>query len=239
MIISILVFILSIIPSVLIIKKLRDRKKDDMSYLKGCTETTKKGVISIFPIVGISALFALTLRILQMTVLTGVNTIFIKLIYTFVVLAFSEELVKYFMLKTVLKKKYNAFTWADVTAFMIIIGTTFGLVEDIPYAIGASPIVMLIRGFTIGHAGYGFVMGWFYGKGLYKNKKRYRIIAFAVPFVLHGIYDFSLSEEFLAINDNLAIVGLALAVLDIILLVFLIRFFKHSKNHDKYNVSLI
>ncbi|MBO6165252.1 MAG: hypothetical protein J6O17_02630 [Eubacterium sp.] len=48
------------------------------------------------------------------------------------------------------------FPLADITAFMVIIGTVFGLVEDIPYAIGATPSIMLIRGLTMGHVGYFF-----------------------------------------------------------------------------------
>lgn len=53
---------------------------------------------------------------------------------------------------------------ADVTAIMVIVGAAFGLLEDLPYAIGSNPIQRLVRGFTMGHLGYGFIMGWFYGK---------------------------------------------------------------------------
>ncbi len=64
---------------------------------------------------------------------------------------------------------------------MVIIGTAFGMIEDIPYAIGENPIVIIVRGLTLGHVGYAFIMGWFYGKELYTGKKRYGVIAVLLP----------------------------------------------------------
>lgn len=43
------------------------------------------------------------------------------------------------------------------------------------------------------------------------------------------MYDFSLSEEFQALNDNLAIIPLALAVLEVVLVFLLIRFVRKRK----------
>ena len=47
--------------------------------------------------------------------------------------------------------------------------------------------------------------------------------------LIHGLYDFSLSEEFIAINDNLVIIALLLAVLDIVLVFLLIGFARKAK----------
>lgn len=56
--------------------------------------------------------------------------------------------------------------------------------------------------------------------------------------LIHGLYDFSLSQEFIAINDNLVAVPLLLALLDILLVVFLIRFARKAKSQDPYTRPL-
>ena len=112
---------------------------------------------------------------------------------------------------------------------MVIVGTAFGLMEALPYAFDASPMMMLVRGFTMGHVGYGFIMGWFYGKRLYTGKKKYAVISVLLPWLLHGIYDFSLTPELLEVNENLMFLALFMALLDIVMLILMIRFFVRSK----------
>ena len=223
----------------MIIRYMFNRRKEDGLYQKSCKISLKQGLLCVLPILAVAAVFAIINRILELTVLKNANELISVAMKDFIVAVFAEEVVKFSVLKGVLKRKINAYTWADVVAFMVIIGTGFGLVEDIPYAIGASPAEMLIRGFTLGHVGYAFIMGWFYGKRLYTGKKGYTAAAFLIPFSLHGLYDFSLSPEFLKLNDNLAAIPLSLAVVDIVLLVLIFRFFKRSKNRERYNTPLI
>lgn len=239
MLINLLFFFLSIVPSTMIVIWLRKRKKHDALYLKSCNSAILRGIIAVFPIVVLSAFFHITRNLLIRFVFPDMNVIVSQAIYKFFVLAFPEELVKYFLFRQLLRKKINEYSWADVTAYMVIIGTVFGLVEDIPYAIGASPAIMMVRGLTMGHVGYAFIMGWFHGKYLKTGKKKYDIVAFLLPFMIHGLYDFSLSEELLEANDNLAIIGLSLALLDIILIILMIRFFRISRKKDHYNTPLI
>ena len=158
-----------------------------------------------------------------------------QFIYKFFVLAFVEELVKFLAYKDLLKKYPGEWTWADLTAFMVIIGTGFGLIEDIPYAIGASPMIMLVRGITMGHVGYAFIMGWFYGKMRYTGKKIYGFIGFVMPLFFHGLYDFGLSDELLQANDDFAFIAVSLALLDLVLLFLMIRFFRRAPKKERYN----
>ena len=221
MLLSILFFVLSIVPSVLIFIWLRNRQKDHILYRKKCTYSFVSGLISVLPIILLSAILYILIRVLNAVLLKDINVLVYQAIYKFIVLAFAEEITKFFAFRFVLKRnvlKRNpyAYSWADIVAFMVIIGTGFGLIEDIPYAIGASPIIMLVRGFTMGHVGYGFIMGWFYGKRLHTGKKRYGAIAILLPWLIHGLYDFSLTPELLEVNDNLAIIGVSLALLDIV-----------------------
>lgn len=232
MLISILAFLISIIPTVLIFLWLRNRKRDDQEYRKCANSAFLRGVVSVLPIIVVSLILHIALRL---TRLQNYNILLYKAIYTVIVLALAEEFVKFFTFRGLIKKKNYEYTWVDVTAFMTIVGLAFGLAEDIPYAIGASPIVMIVRGFTMGHIGYGFIMGWFYGKRLYTGKRSYGAIAFILPWVLHGIYDFSLTPELLEVNDNFAFLGVMMAILEIVILVLMLRFFKRAGKKDIYN----
>ena len=235
MLLSILIFLLSIVPSVLIFILLRNRQKDNILYRKKCTYSFVSGLISVLPIILLSMILLYALNsVSKLALFRDVNVLVYQAIYKFFVLAFAEEIIKYLALRFVLKRKPYAYSWADIVAFMVIIGTAFGLIEDIPYAIGASPIIILVRGFTMGHVGYGFIMGWFYGKRLYTGKKRYGVIAVLLPWLIHGLYDFSLTPELIELNDNLAILGVSLALLDIVLLILMIRFFIRSKKQERY-----
>ena len=235
---SILFFILSIIPSILIFILLRNRQKDNILYRKKCNLSFISGLVSVLPILLVSGILYLLSAIMKFTLLSGVDILVYRAIYTFIVLALAEELMKYLALRFVLKRNPYACSWTDVVAFMVIVGTAFGLIEDVPYAVGASPVIMLVRGFTMGHVGYGFIMGWFYGKRLYTGKKRYGAFAVLVPWLIHGLYDFSLSSELLALNDNFAFLGVSLALLDIVLLILMIRFFIRSKKRERYQQPL-
>ena len=238
MLLSVLFFLLSIIPSALAIVWMMKRKKEDLEYKKSCKSALIKGLVCVLPILALSAVMYIASRILKATALQSVNILVYKAIYTFIVLAFAEEFIKFFSFKRLLKKQAGTYSWADAVAFMVIIGTAFGLVEDIPYAIGATPVIMLVRGFTMGHLGYGFIMGWFYGKKHYTGKKRYGVLALVSPFLLHGLYDFSLTPELLEWNDNLAFFGVALAVTDLVLLALMIRFFITARKKERNNGNL-
>lgn len=232
-----LAVILSSIPSIIVILWLIKRKSDE-SYVKSCYAALYRGFLSILPILVVSGLFAILNRILKSTLFMD-NIIADRAFHKFIVLAFSEELVKFWMFLSLLKKKMATYTWADIVVLMILVGAGFGIAENIPYAVGASPMIAIVRGVTMGHVGYAFIMGWFYGKKLYTGKNKYAVIAFLIPFLFHGLYDFSLSPELLEINDIFAFIAVSLAIVDIILVIILIRFFTKAKKKEIYNNPLI
>ena len=176
--------------------------------------------------------------VLKLTVFKGIPVLAYQAIYNFIVLALAEEAVKYVSFRLIIKKRNAAYSWADIVAVMVILGAAFGLSEDIPYAVGADAITMLVRGFTMGHVGYGFLMGWFYAKSLSAGKKHYSIIAVIVPWLLHGLYDFSLSPDLIAWNDNLVIVSFMMALIDVALVILTIIFFVRSRKKERYSTSL-
>ena len=156
-----------------------------------------------------------------------------EMLYTFIVLALAEEIVKYRTFGRVLQKTDYPCSWLDIAMLMTIVGIGFGCIESVIYMISASVTVVLIWGLCVPHAGYGFIVGYFYGKGYITGKPKQRWIGFALAWFLNGLFDFSLSEQFTAINDNLMFVALALAVLDILLVINLIVFVKRAKKREQ------
>ena len=67
------------------------------------------------------------------------------------------------------------------------------------------------------------------------------ILAFLVPWSIHGLYDFSLSKELMAVNDNFMFLGFGLAALSLALLIVMICFFVRVRKHnlEKYLTPVI
>lgn len=218
--------IVSFIPYIALFLWLRKLKKDDPEYRSLCNRTLGRGALSVLPVILLSGVSYIIVR------LTGIqnsNPLLYQAIYNIIVLALMEEIAKYLTFRRVLKKTTYAYSWLDTVVLMTIVGIGFGFIEAIAYSIGASIPVVLVRGICLPHAGYGFIVGYYYGKGMKTGKPGYRWIGFLISWVLHGIYDFSLSEEFVALNDNLVIIPFVLALVDIILVIMLIVFVKKRK----------
>lgn len=113
----------------------------------------------------------------------------------FNVLAFAEELVKYLTFRRTLEKTDYKVSWVDVAVLMTIVGIGFDLIESLVYAIGASVPVVLVRGICVPHAGYGFLVGYFYSKGVKEGNPTTKWMGFALAWLMHGLYDFSLSKS--------------------------------------------
>ena len=230
MIIYLLACIASFFPCAALYFWQRNGIKKDKAWQKLCDRTLWKGVLSVFPIVLLSGICFFSLKLIK---IQETHPLLYEMLYTFIVLALAEEIVKYRTFKSVLQKTDYPCSWLDIAMLSTIVGIGFGCIESVVYMLSASVPVVLIRGLCVPHAGYGFVVGYFYGKGLVTGKPKQRWIGFALAWFIHGLYDFSLSEEFAAINDNLMIVALALAVLDILLVINLIVFVHRAKKREE------
>ena len=223
MILFLLACVVSFVPSISLLLWLRNCLKKEDAYKKLCNQTLWQGAACMLPILLLSGSSYFILRLTRLQ-----NT----------VLALMEEAAKYWGFTRILKKTDYAYSWLDTAVLMTIIGLGFGMLESVVYAIGASVPVVLVRGICVPHAGYGFLTGYFYGKGSKSEKPILKWTVFLLSWLMHGLYDFSLSEEFIAINDNLAIVALLLAVLDIVLVFFLIGFARKAKKQALYTEPL-
>jgi RsiW-degrading membrane proteinase PrsW (M82 family) len=235
MISFLLACVVSFIPSISLFLWLRNRLKQEDAYNKLCSQTLWQGAKCMLPVLLLSGCSYLILRL---TGLHHTNPLLYQALYTFIVLALMEEAAKYWGFKRILKKTDYAYSWLDTAVLMTIIGLGFGMLESVIYAIGSSVPVVLVRGICVPHAGYGFLTGYFYGMGSKTDKPTIKRTGFLLSWLIHGLYDFSLSQEFIAINDNLVIVALLLAVLDIVLVLLLIGFARKAKKQALYTKPL-
>ncbi len=231
----VLVFIISSLPNVLIYAGLKNRKKDDETYCSICSKAFVRGILwTVLFVILTSAILYLVERLF----VAKLGVVIAEVFHNFIVLAFAEELVKYTMLKGLIKKYSYSYSWLDITSLMMIVGLGFGLSESLLYAVGSNAGMMIVRGLTAMHCGYGFIMGHFIGKAMKTKKKGYSVIAFLLPLLLHGTYDLCLSDELAKISGSFAYVSLILAIVAIIILVVAIVHFNKKKNNNEYYESL-
>ena len=217
--------IISFVPCIALYLWLRKLHGSDAVYRKLCSTAFVKGILSVFLIVLLSALSHILVRFLG---IRDRYPLLYEAFYTFIVLALVEEIVKFRVSRKVLRQTDYPYSWVDVTAIMTITALGFGFIESIIYGIGASVPVVLIRGICVPHAAHGFIQGYFYGKGAQNRDPSQKWIGFVI----------SLSKGFAAINDNLVIVALILAILDIVLVIILIRFVRKTRGQERYTEPL-
>lgn len=228
----IIVFALSLVPSILIYLMLKNRKPQDIEYKKICTSALRRGA---FPGAVFVILFSAVLYIFEIVLkLLGANAVIVSMYQDFILAALSEELVKYMLLKRLLKKTNYPYTQTDIVSWMMLIGMGFGILEAFWYAIGANAGMMLTRGICAMHCGYGFIMGYFVSRGMQTGKKKYTICGILLPFLLHGLYDFCLSDTLTQISEDFAYVSLALAIIAIITLIIAIIYIKKDRKQAAY-----
>lgn len=237
--ILVLAFAVSLAPSLAAYFFLKNRmhegREDEPAYKEACKGAFKKGALTCLPIFFVSLAFNIIERRI---VFLDENEVIRAAFHTFIVLALAEELVKYYMFRRHLKGLDYEYSWLDMISFMTIVGLSFGVVEDVIYAFGTNAGQMIVRGITAGHLGYGFIMGYFTGKWRKTGKKRYMVLGFAIPWLMHGAYDFGLSDEFLALSDSTAILAFSLAVVDFILLITMFVFMSRARKNPTYTDPL-
>lgn len=228
-------FFLCLIPTVFLYVWLKTLDKDKPGYSEGCRKAMKAGFVST----GLVILGSFTTSLLgSLLGLKKAGDIIWAAYKNIIVFALVEEMCKFHFFRKFLDKTDDGYSWLDVTVFMTLVGTGFGLLESIVYSFSMNMGQAIVRGVSLGHSVYGFIMGYYYGKGLYTGEKRYFAASFMIPFLLHAAYDFSLSEEVTAINDALAIIPVTLALIEFVLLIRMIVFYIKRKKRPELSVPL-
>ena len=236
MIIAILCLIVSFIPAVLLYVYLRNLHKEDSEYCLNCRHLLIRGIVCSIAV----ALLDLVVNIAWSISGLGASSALLKAAFkAFFIAALVEEFIKYLTANKVIKKNTDKVSWLDCIAFVAIVGIGFQLIETVVYMVESNPIQILIRGFTMGHPAYGILMGFFIGKALYTGKHSYRIAAFGLPFILHGLYDFSLADEFQAINDNFVFIPFILVFIELFILIRGILLIRKERHRTEYTAPLL
>ena len=190
---------------------------------------------------GFLDIFALIAIVILLDV-SGVKTshpVLAAALHAFLTAALSEELCKFWMFRRRLKKIEGEHSWLDLTVYSTIVGIGFGLFESVVYVFESNPIVMLIRGISIPHGGYAAIVGYFYAKSIKENKKGYAVLGILISFLIHGLYDFSLSKEIETVTDASGFIAVNLALLELVIIIVLIRFLRRNKDNAKYTEPLV
>ncbi len=82
----------------------------------------------------------------------------LNIYHVFILVAFSEELSKFLVFKSTIKKKDYNYSSIDFLSLMIIVGLGFGNLEACIYANGSDVTSMMVRGLTIMHGLYDFCL---------------------------------------------------------------------------------
>ena len=235
--INVLLFILSLLPLILIFLFLKNRKKEDKDYQILCVKGLKLGLLQCVGFVVLTAGFLYIVYIILKHI--GVNAIIRNIYFNYIVLALSEEMVKYTLLKNLFKKNNYSYTWLDIMSLMAIIGIGFGFSESFLYVFGVNAGIIITRRVSATHCSYGLLMGYLLAKSKYTNKKSYNVLAIIIPFILHGTYDLCLSKTMKDLNENIGTIAIVLAIVTIIINIAMIMFINKNKSVEKYNTALL
>ena len=228
MAVMVLVLLASFIPSILLFLFLRNNKKDDEDYRKTCNKLLWQGVLIA---IGVTLLDAAIVLLWGLTGLGKKNWIVDLLFKTFVVNATAEELMKFLNGRKYVKRDLAKVSRLDVITYMAIAAMAFGLFEDILYMFETNIGQILVRGFLMGHVGYGMMMGRLYGKGLKEDKTVYKVLAVLIPILFHGLYNFSLKD---GLPDAFAFVVVTETFITTVYLIYSIFFIRKKRNDPEF-----
>jgi RsiW-degrading membrane proteinase PrsW (M82 family) len=162
----------------------------------------------------------------------NLNPVATAIIYWFVVIAFSEELFKFFVIKMKVINSPDLDEPLDIMLYMVVAALGFAALENVLYLfspidqvsfndlINRTLLVSFIRfiGATFLHTLCSAVVGYSLAISFCEVKKRYETLAMGlfIATVLHGAYDFSI----MVLDGYLKIIIPAIIILVLAALVF-------------------
>ena len=167
----------------------RDKyEKEPISFLLRALLT---GVLIVLPVVLIEKLLSIPSERME-----GLS----NAAYTaFKVAALTEEGMKFIAFYFLFWKNKNFNERFDGIVYAVYIALGFAGIENLLYVFTGGYSVGLIRALTAvpAHALFGIMMGFYFGLAKFKpNRGRfYLVLAFFLPFIFHGIYDFLLMSN--------------------------------------------
>lgn len=188
----VLTTLLAILPGLIICYLIYRFDKNEKEKLLPLTISFGLGVLATMP--------AMYLEMLgdKMGIVESPN-IWMTLLLAFVVVAFTEELVKFvcLMLYPFQKSFFNE--PLDGIVYAVMIGMGFATLENIIYGTRMGIGTIGVRAFTAvpAHFVFAVVSGYFVGKAKFQKEKRiyYSVVGLLSAVFLHGIYDFFILQQ--------------------------------------------
>ena len=234
MILALIGLIVSYIPALLLFRYLRNLHEDE-EYHKDCGRLLVNGILCSIGVAFLDLLITIAWNALG---LAKDMPLVKEMFDAFVIAALVEETVKHMTAGKMVKKNYDKVSWLDCIAYFGIVGIGFQMIETIVYMIESNIGQILVKGFTMGHPAYGMLMGYFVGKRHKTGQKSHEVFGFLLLVFLHGLYDFSLCDEFTAINDNLVVVPFILVAIDLFILIRMLFLIKKERKGTEYTEAL-
>jgi len=150
------------------------------------------GSIAVVPVI----FFELKLNIFEL-----VESDLLGASYTaFVVAGLVEEGFKFLIFRLFFWKNKNFNEMYDGIVYSVFISLGFATTENIGYVLLSGFHTAFVRSITAvpAHALFGVAMGYYFGKAKFLKKKGglgYLTLAFLIPILLHGVYDFILFAQ--------------------------------------------
>ncbi|MPQ47273.1 PrsW family intramembrane metalloprotease [Marinifilum sp. N1E240] len=117
----------------------------------------------------------------------------------FLVAALCEEAFKLLAVYILIWRNPNFNEQFDGIVYAVFVSLGFALVENIMYVFSNGMSTGIARAFTAvpAHAMFGIMMGYYLGLAKFSTKGRTLLfpLAFFIPFLIHGIYDFILMVQ--------------------------------------------
>lgn len=235
MLLNFIVLLISFIPAAALYIWFTKHLNRPEEYVTVYKNALKAGLLCIFIVILVSG----SLHVLGSVLLyPHLPPLLWRAYYSMIVLALAEELVKGGTALRVIKRSNLKLAWIDYISIMTLVALGFEIVESITYAIGTNAMQIFVRGITAMHAGFGFIMGYYYGKMKVTGNKFYGVLALLIPFLLHGIYDYTLNDQVLEVSELMVYVPILIAFFGIVLLVVIFLFTKKARNDSKYTTPI-
>lgn len=122
------------------------------------------------------------------------------LVFSYIVIALSEELVKYLALLVYVYPKRIFNEPLDGILYAVMIGMGFATLENLLYADRFGHQTVLVRAFTAvpAHAVFAIFMGYYIGLAKFQYKKRLKLLSLGllIPVIIHGTYDLFILQQY-------------------------------------------
>lgn len=161
-------------------------------------------------------------------------------IYAFVVIALTEEFVKYFFLRYYIYPKDEFCEPMDGIVYSVMVSMGFAALENILYVLKGGTGLAIIRALTAipAHAAFAVFMGYFVGLAKFESNKGKKMLLLATGLlsatVIHGAYDFFIMQRN---EEGLMILTFVVLIVSVVMSFKLIKIHLANSPHNPENAT--